>query len=176
MKPKTVYRIVRPTALIYCEGAHDLIFVRLLKSFYAGDNPPSRPNISVRKGRGGSAYGLVEDAARLDGFDQKLVKLDNDRPSNEISKAKAIAAKKGITLAISTPCLESLLLVILQPGKDYTRWSSNRCKREFETKYVPRDKRTIPKAYRRYFTKTKINVARSNSQELDELISFIEQK
>lgn len=169
-------RIVRPTALMYCEGAHDLIIVRLLKAYYAGDNPLSRPRITVKKGRGGSAYGLVEDAVRAGGFDRMLVKLDNDRPSDEITKAKAIASEKDIVLAISTPCLESLLLAILQPGKDYTRWSSDRCKREFEAKYVPRDKRTIPEAYKRHLTKVKVDAARSQLQELEELISFIEQQ
>lgn len=176
MSPRVTNRTIRSTALMYCEGAHDLIFVRLLKSYYAGDDPPSRPKITARKGRGGSAYGLVEDAARLDGFDRRLVKLDNDRPPDEIAKARTIATNRNIVLAISTPCLESLLLAILHPEKKYTRWSSDRCKREFETNYVPKDKRTIPEAYTKHLTKSKIDMARSQLQELDELISFIEQQ
>ncbi len=128
----------------------------------------------MKKGRGGSTFGLVEDAARLEGFDRRLVKLDNDRNPKEMAKAKAIAEKRGITLAITTPCLEGLLLAILQIGKDFSSWSSERCKREFETKYIPKDKRTTPEAYPRHLTKAKIDAARAQLQELNELLSFIE--
>ena len=166
-------RSVRNTALIFCEGAHDRTFIQFLIAVFA----PGRGVVSfqTRQGRGGSADGLVLSALKVPGdFNSRLVKLDKDRDVVEIERAIQIARREGLILNFSVPCLDAMLLNILNPGTDYSKQSSTDCKQEFEKGYIQQSKRTDPSAYRPFFNKGNLTAARSRISELNELISFIE--
>src|SRR4051812_13060379 len=105
-------RIVRPTALIFCEGAADLAFVRHLKKIYSSSSL-SATHFTVTKGHGGAQDKLVTDALKFPGdFNRKMVKVDRDRGDSESTKAERVANRNNVTITWSIPCLEALLLSI----------------------------------------------------------------
>ena len=176
-KQKTkIARHVRPTALVYCEGAHELTFVRQLKKLYAAKSA-SGAHFSIKKGAGGAPLSLVEDASRIPGdYDRKLVKMDFDRPKKEYELADNFATTRNIPITIlkTKPCLDALLLAILSPGLDYGKQPSAKCKKLFEARFIPADKRTNSALYEKHFTKSVIQEARQRLPDLDELIKFFE--
>lgn len=164
-------RSTRPTALIYCEGAEDLAFVRHVKKLYSSGSR-SRTHFTATKGSGGAQDKIVSDASKYPGdFDRKLVIADKDRGKEEAAKAEAIASRKKIIIAWNVPCMEAVLLTILDK-KSYLRHKSSTCKRLFEVTYIQRNKRTENSAYERIYTKDILEEARTRLPELEFLISF----
>lgn len=168
-------RVVRSTALLFGEGRDDRIFLAHLVSVYAAGQDPLRPKITTKKGRGGSADGVVEDAHKVPGsYTRKLVKLDKDRPQGEIDEAIRIAGRRHIQLVFSVPCLEGTLLHILEPRSNYSGRSSQDCKQIFEATYISTANRGKLSEYVRQFPKEVLDEARRRVSELDELICYIE--
>ncbi len=171
-KSKQRIRTVRPTALMYCEGAHDLAFVRHAVNIYAR---AGKTNVRIRtkQGNGGSPDSLVIEATNVLGsFDRRLLKVDRDRSAEEIRKAEKLSLKSGITIVWSRPCIEAVLLTILE-GKDYSRYQSKTCKRIFESNYIPTQKRADSRAYEKLFTVEVLEEARKKLPEVDQLVTFI---
>ena len=83
------------------------------------------------------------------------------------------AEKKNIRMIKHTPCLEVILLSILNNGKPFSSKTSADCKKEFESRHIERVKRRDIKEYQRIFPKRVLDAQRSNVKELDILISFI---
>jgi hypothetical protein len=168
-------REVRPTALVYCEGAHDLAFVRHIKKLYANKSV-SNTRFTTNQGGGGSPDSLMQELAKIPGdFDRFLVKMDNDRTRAEFDAAVVVADRNTkIAICWSKPCLDALLLSILNPDKDYSRYQSKTCKGEFERDHIPGDRRTNPAIYDRVFTLEKLESARRRIPELNQLILFFE--
>lgn len=171
----SAHRIVRDTALIFGEGRDDRIFLAYLVHIYASGHNSTRPKITVRKGRGGSADGVIEDARKVPGsFSRKLVKLDQDRPQDEIDEAVRIARRHKIQIAFSVPCLEGTFLNILEPNDDHSGESSETCKRSFESRYISHSNRGKMAEYTRVFPKAILDEARRRIPVLDEIITYIE--
>lgn len=165
-------RSVRKTALIYCEGAHDLAFVRHLINTYTNAGKTSI-RIRAKQGKGGAPDTLVMEANNvLGGFDRRAVKLDRDRADSENKKAEDASEKLGIVLIWSKPCIEALLLEILE-NKDFSAYKSKTCKQRFEKHYIPSGKRTDSRAYESLFPLSIIEAARKKLPELEALVQFI---
>ncbi|MCD4694225.1 hypothetical protein K8R62_02600, partial [bacterium] len=134
-------RHANKTLLIFGEGMNEQMFLKHLKKLYCCDTNVA---ITVKKGRGGNSANIVIDASRVPGgFDRRVVVLDNDKPKGEIEKARSIAKSKGIELIENTPCLEHLLLSILDSSKASD--NSSKCKKIFESEYI--NKRQRKEAY-----------------------------
>jgi len=175
MPNRKTNRVVRATALLFGEGRDDRMFLAYLVSIYAAGQDLRRPKISTKKGRGGSADGVVQDAHKLPGsYSRKLVKLDKDRPQEEIDEATRIAQRHKIQIVFSMPCIEGTLLNILEPGTNYANKSSQTCKRTFESRYISTANRGKMSEYVRWFTKDLLDEARQRVPELNELITYIE--
>lgn len=165
-------RAVRRTALIYCEGAHDLAFVRHLIKLFEKEKK-SKIRHRSKQGHGGAPDSLINEAVNVIGsFDKKIVKADRDREESEIQKAEALSLEYSIPIIWSEPCLEALLLSIIEE-KNYTNQSSKLCKQRFEEKYIPPNKRTDSRAYEKLFTLDVINKARKRIPELNQLVKYI---
>lgn len=173
--PQRISRQVRPTALVYCEGAHDLAFVRHIKKLYS-NRSATNTRFKAQQGGGGSPDSIVQEALRIpDDFDRYLVKVDNDRTRAEHDNAVTIAeTKANIEICWSAPCLDAMLLSILNPNKHYSRYQSSTCKHEFERNYIAADKRRARSAYDRVFTIRRLEEARQRIVDLDQLIKFFE--
>jgi hypothetical protein len=131
--------------------------------------------VTIKKGRGGDAKNIVLDAYKVPGeFNRKVVILDNDKPKNETKKARQLARDKEIELLENTPCLEHLLLLILD-SKEISA-NSKRCKKIFEEKYIEKTQRKEMYEYDKYFSKKLLDKKRENIKVLDDIIKIMEGK
>ena len=162
-------RVAKRTILIYGEGLSEEVFLKLLKSVYSSDN---NTYIKIRHGKGGSPLDIVNDTIKeLGYFDKRVVMLDDDR--KEIEKAVIKAKKYDIEVFRNQPCLEATLLLILQ-DKIQNIKSSSCFKKEFESKYICKKKKYEISEYIKIFHKSLIEKARKKNEELNNLISIIE--
>lgn len=148
------------------------MFLKHLKKLYSFNTGVA---ITVKKGKGGDAKSIIIDAIKTPGaFDRKIVVLDNDKPKSEMVGARKEAKSKGVELLENTPCLEYLLISIIdkEPGEKNSIW----CKSEFESKYLSTNKRGEPSEYDRLFPKNLLNSKKSTIPELDKLISLMRGK
>jgi hypothetical protein len=165
-------RNVSSTALIYCEGAHDLAFLRYLILTYTAARV-TKTKFRTKQGKGGSPDTLMVEAIHTPGaFDRKLVKVDKDRTSEEIERAETLAVQYSIVIVWSMPCLEALLLSVID-GKDYSDKKSKSCKQIFEAKHIRASRRTDRREYAKIYTFEVLEDARKRLPELDALIKFI---
>ena len=155
------------TLLVFGEGFGEEMFLKHLKSIYLCRD--SGISIKICKGRGGTPHDIIIDAYRTPGaFDRKIVILDNDRTKTEITKARQEARRRNIELIENIPCLEFLLVSILdeKPSEKSSGW----CKGEFESKYLNKKKRGEPNEYKKLFPKELLDAKRSKITELNNMI------
>lgn len=160
------------TLLMFGEGLCEEMFLKHLRSVYSYNTGVA---ITIRRGRGGNAHSIVIDAHRIPGdYDRKIVVLDNDNPELEMNRARAEAKKRDIELFKNTPCLEFVLLSIVN-GK-LTGRNSSWCKSEFESKYMDQKKRGDLNEYAKVFPKELLDAQRANVRELNTLVVIMEGK
>jgi hypothetical protein len=148
------------------------VFLKHLRKLYCYDTNVA---VTIKKGRGGDAKNIVLDAYKVPGeFNRKVVILDNDKPKNETKKARQLARDKEIELLENTPCLEHLLLLILD-SKEISA-NSKRCKKIFEEKYIEKTQRKEMYEYDKYFSKKLLDKKRENIKVLDDIIKIMEGK
>jgi hypothetical protein len=165
-------RQANKTLLVFGEGYDEEMFLKHLKSIYSYK---SNVAISVKKGKGGDAQNIVIDADKMIGaYDRKVVVLDNDKAKAEMVKARQEAENRNIELIENTPCLEHLLISILD--KKMTGKNSAWCKSEFESKYIDKKKRGEPNEYVKLFPKKLLEARRLKIIELNKLILIMEGK
>jgi len=164
-------RSANKTALIYTEGEDEDNFLKYLRSIYSFDR-----NISVKiiRGRGGSADRLVIQAYKIQGsYDRKIVVLDNDKEHREMQKARLEAKNKNIELFEHTPCLEALLLSILNEGKNFSKKTSKWCKNTYKSYNTNNKDKKHTAFYVKHFPKKVLNRLRSKLKELDRLVCLM---
>lgn len=167
-------RSANQTLLMYGEGLGEEVFLRYLRSIYARDSGVA---VLIRNGKGGDAVNIIINASNTPGgFDKRIVVLDNDKDDVEMRRARQEAVGRGIELIENNPCLEALLLAILNNGRDYSDKQSSWCKSEFESKYLDRKKRVELCEYSKLFPNKLLNKQREKIVELNSLISIMEGK
>lgn len=164
-------RFAKTTLLVFGEGLGEEMFLKHLKSLYCFESGTA---VTIRKGKGGTADAVVIDAAKAGDYDRKVVIIDNDKPPTEMDHARREAANRGIELIENTPCLEALLLTVLDlkntpQGKTSAWYKSN-----FESKYIDKKKRSEPAEYTKRFPKSLLNESRKSLSTLDQLIKLME--
>lgn len=164
-----IRRRTKKTRLVYCEGAHDKAFLDCLKSVYATD----AYNVDIKRGTGGDQVHLAEEAIKKGrAYDEQCLKIDGDRPEDEMEQADSVAADGNVVVMRTIPCVERLLINILEPSKRIASWSSTRLKNYFEANYIPENKRTDVRAYKAIFTKAALDNAKVRLPELQALIDL----
>lgn len=167
-------RSASKTVLILGEGLAEETFLKHLKGIYSFNKGIA---ITIRRGRGGTADGITMQALRVQGgFNQKFVVLDNDKGKREIERARKLAKEKNINLFENTPCLESLLLSILNEGKSFSHKTSSWCKKEFESQHINSKERGDLDYCKKLFPKKLLDKMRSKISELETLICIFEGK
>jgi hypothetical protein len=163
-------RQANKTLLFFGEGMNEEIFLKYLRGLYACNNDVA---VTIKKGRGGDAENIVLDAIKVPGgFNRRVVILDNDKPKNEIKKARQLAKKKKIRLLENTPCLEHLLLLILSSNEVSS--DSKKCKKIFEEKYISKSHRKEIYEYDKHFPKDLLEEKRKLIKLLDYIIRIME--
>jgi len=164
-------RVAGRTLLVCGEGLNEEIFLKYLRSLYARD---SGVGVTIRNGKGGNAVNIVIGAANNFGdFDKRVVVLDNDRGDEEMRLAKEEATNRGIEMIENTPCLEAILLAILNGGKSYGNKQTSWCKKQFQLKYMEKKKRTELSEYGKIFPKKLLDEQQSRVFELKRIISVM---
>lgn len=157
-------RAASQTLLIYGEGLGEKTFLKYLHGLYAWD---SGVVVTIRNGKGGNALNIIIDASNAPGgFDKRVVVLDNDKGDEEMQRARQEATKRNIELVENTPCLEAILLAILNDGENYSGRQSSWCKSKFESKYLDKKKRTELNEYGKYFPKSLLDKQKTKITEL----------
>ncbi|MDP2838223.1 MAG: hypothetical protein Q8O53_03030 [Candidatus Moranbacteria bacterium] len=160
------------TLLMYGEGLGEEMFLKHLRGLYSYDSGVA---VTIRNGKGGTATNIIINAVNEPGaFDRRIVILDNDKSEQEMNCARTEAREKGIELLENSPCLEATLLAILRAGQSFSGKTSTWCKREFESNYLNKKKRTELDGYSRIFPKTILETRRVHVTELNILISLME--
>ena len=158
--------------LIYCEGLHDQLFVRYLQQLYKPKNSPYFFNI--QKGDGGSPKSLVEKAAnRFGSYARRLVVCDDDRGEEEFNQALSIASGKDVDLLASKPCLEAVILGILEPSYNSCKRTTEECKRRLHRRHISEARRSNLENYG-IIKRALIEKARLDQRQLDGLIKLFE--
>jgi len=162
-------RHTKKTRLVYCEGASDKAFLDCLKPLYA----TNVRNVDIKRGTGGDQVHLIEEAVRKGrAYDERFIKIDGDRDAAEMADAEQSANDQELVVLKTVPCIERLLINILEPTKRIASWNSPRLKSYFETGYIPPHKRTDVRTYQKLFTKSVLDEAKDRLPELKELIDL----
>lgn len=173
-KYKNQKRKAKRTALFYVEGSSEEVFLKHLRKVYARNSGVA---VTIRNGQGGSADGIVQRASRYPGgFDKRVAVLDNDKPKNEMEKARELAKAGDVNVIENNPCLEALLLRILSKGKILEDGDSKYYKKEFEKKHICENKRCDMDEYAKIFPKNILDGSRKKAKEIGEIIGFMEGK
>ena len=161
-------RIQRKTLLAVGEGYSEVAFLKHLKSIYCSGGFGVSVKVVNAYGRGPD--NVIDHAISLIGteaYDHRLCLLDTDIPW-PTTKAKK-AKQKKIYLIGSDPCLEGLLLEILQRPKG---GNSEICKRNLRA--ITNASMTESVDYKKLFTKPILDGARTRINTLDTLITMFE--
>lgn len=166
-------RKIRKSRLMFGEGLEDKALLKHLLCIFGIDEREDI-HILVGCGTGGSAKDVIDDAARVIGnFNKRLVILDRDNKTDEEVKILTdYADKKRVNCHFVTPCLEAVILDIIDSSIKWKKKSVQECKHEVESKHIARKKRTNEHAYKK-LTIQKILVAAENNSELRFLIDYI---
>lgn len=128
-------RGVVSTLLLVSEGETEAAFLKFLKGTFVSRG--SGIAVTVRNARGGSPESVIAFAKKqLNGraFNRCLIVMDTDRPWPQPPPARI--QRVPIEYVKVEPCIEGLLLQIIDPD-DYQRsWDTEACKREFENRYL----------------------------------------
>jgi len=164
-------RQAKQSFLVYVEGLHEENFLKHLRALYTRE---SGKNIKIVRGSGGSTDTLITRAIREIGdYDKRVIIFDNDKPRVEMDLARKNAKSKNITVIENTPCLEALLLTILNPGTEYSRKSSSWCKKTFQQDYIDYRSRLNNQTYLEIFPKKLLDFRRVTVPVLDKILSLI---
>lgn len=156
------------TVLIVAEGFCDKAFVECLKRLYVPRNCGVTAKVKNAKGKGSN--NVVKHAITIrEGYDIKVAFYDADVTLTHTNRKKATS--KNIRLIASKPCLEGLLLKILdKPVLN----PCSACKTAFYPLLTGKDP-TEPDSYS-IFSKEKLEAKRSDIPELDQLLNALEGK
>lgn len=122
-------RSVRRTALIVGEGLAEEVFLSHLKRLVVERGQQS-VTVKNAKGKGGRhVLDVALRQCRVADYDRVAVLLDTDTDWDESQRARA--RKSKIEVFESSPCLEAVLLAVLNCSVPYT---PKDCKRELEAR------------------------------------------
>jgi hypothetical protein len=174
MKNRKQIRKAKHTILFYVEGSSEEVFLKHLRRVYARNSGVA---VTIRNGQGGSADGITRRAGCYPGgFDKRVAVLDNDKPKNEMAKARELAKAGGVDVIENSPCLEALLLRVLNGGKILEDGDSKYYKKEFEKKHICESKRCDIDEYAKIFPKNILDGSRKKVKELGEIVGLMEGK
>lgn len=161
-------RETRPTLLVVGEGDCEVAFLKHLRQLYCSGGSGVEAKINNAHGKG--PENVVEHTrrqARPYGYDHVVSFLDTDIPwSDQLKKS---ARKDKIALVGSSPCLEGMLLNILQQRVPE---GSAECKRALQ-RLLGQDM-TEREHYEQHFPTPVLESARQRIPELDRLLRFFE--
>lgn len=166
-----IVRAQKNTVFGFGEGESERVFLKHLRSLYAGN----KTSVRVDDAGGKDHSYILKKADRVRGgigYNHSFVLIDTDQEWTPSLRSKA--KKKAIELIGSGPCLEGLLLSILEPTINYGSWSSSNCKRHFQDTYLRSDRTITDTDCKRLFPKTTLDQAKVSIRALRRIIEIME--
>jgi len=169
--PRRPFDRTLPAHLLYGEGPSEVAFLTHLKcAFHAR---ASGFRVRVDGDEGGDPANVLARALKLpasDSYDARVILIDTDRPWCP-TEVIARAAAADIRLLHSAPCLEGLLLRILNlPVPASTR----ECKRSIYSNHLPEAKLLDPRTYQPLLPPDRLAEAAERIPTLAALIRFLQ--
>ena len=158
------------TIFIYCEGQTDHSFIQYLINIFSNFE---EKNIESKKGQGGGPSIMIRKTAREPGeYDERYIFLDVDQRENkDKKKCEDDARRQGIELIWSDPCLEGLLLQILNGHPQMS--DSQKYKKYFKEEYNSNKRQYDSEMFERLFPKEKLVSKKEKIPTLKELIEIV---
>lgn len=164
-RPKT-------TVLAVGEGENDASFLEYLKSLYVVRGCGT--HVKVDHAYGGSPETIVREAIKKmtrAEYDRAFLLLDTDTAWPQ--SATQAAREKSLTLVGSVPCLEGMILEILEPGQQWSRKASRDCKSHFQRAYLNQRAAYEAGHFAAFLQKTAIENAKTRIEALRATIELI---
>lgn len=176
-RPRQKIRRTKKTILIVGEGPTDKAFLQHIKQLYVTREMDIA--VKVECGSGGAPKSVVERTVRLKGsrsYDKCYVLVDADLPFEPDSDLeKRMRKRPRIEMLKATPCIEGLLLAILEyPDFSQQSTTSDKSKKAFKAKYLSEDKKIDKRSYERIFSRQIIEERRKAVPELDAILKAME--
>jgi len=159
------------TVIAVGEGETEGAFLSYVKSLYCVRG--SGVQIKIDWTYGGSPKDIIEEAVRLKqsaDYNKAFLLIDTDVPWPP--DAIALAQKESLELIPSKPCVEGLLLSILNPDRDWTRQTVKDCKQEFH-KFIAEEHKTDVRKYALIFSKELLESSKSRLPEISKIIALL---
>ncbi len=164
-------REAKRTLLLYCEGADEKAFLSYLKMLFAENSGVA---VTIKENHGGGANDVLRNVLRQNQADKVFCIYDADTGVDIYQKQKV--ENQGIECIENKPCLEAFLLNILE-NKDYSNHQKcDKCKKEFETKYLNEKQRKNKNNYAKVFPKELLVRQSKKIKHLKQLIDAINGK
>lgn len=165
-------RAAEKSILLFGEGLTEEQFLKFLRNLYS---PGKNINVKIQKGTGGSSEKVVTQASRVPGgYSRRIAVIDNDRGRKEMDRAVISARRFQIEILTSTPCLEGLILSIINDGKNYLACKSSLCKAEFESYFKDKRNPIESEDFKKILKKSLLDKIRKRITELDKLLLILE--
>jgi hypothetical protein len=160
------------TVIIIGEGETEGAFLCHLKSLYCFRG--SGVQVKVDWTYGGSPRDIIREAMKLTlgaEYSRSILLMDTDLkwPDEDVQ----IANQKGLEIIGAKPCIEALMLKILDPTKNWESASTRDCKKHFHDNYLEEDHKLDPSRYEKVLSKDILEMARKKISELDTIIKRI---
>lgn len=167
---KKLSRFVKHTVLLYGEGQTERAFLKHSKVLYASGNP--KLSVKIDAYHGGNPEIIINEAIKVMniGFDEAAVLLDTDKIWKK-STCK-LAQAKHLKMVGSEPCIEGLLLSVLE-GKNYSTRTTKFCKDRFHKLYLNERDATDYRKYSRLFTKKILDKSKAKLKQIEILIDLL---
>jgi hypothetical protein len=168
-----ITRAQKNTVFGFGEGESERVFLKHLRSLYAGN----KTSVRVDAAGGKDPSHILEKAVRVRSnipYNHSFALLDTDREWSQSLRNKA--KTKRIELIGSSPCIEGMLLSILELRANPQNRSSNDCKRHFQEAYLRVGRTITDTDCKRLFPKTTLDQVIVNIQPLKRLIEIMEGK
>lgn len=165
--PARIRRSVSHTVLLVGEGATEQAFLRYIKSLYISRG--CGVGVTIRNAHGKGPDHVVDYAigqCRNAAYDRVVTLLDTDLPMSVAVRRRA--KSKKIHIIGSTPCVEGLLLKILD---EYVPETSAECKQRCGGVLPAR--LTFSEDYREHFPRDLLDGRRDEIPELDQLLGYL---
>ena len=175
--PKQKLRRTKKTILFVGEGPTEKAFLQHIKQLYITRDMDLA--VKVECGSGGSPQNVVEKTIRLrssSSYDRCFVLIDSDLPFQPHGELKRrICKKPHIEILCAIPCVEGLFLAILKHPR-FSRQSatSSMCKRIFEETYIPHDRKTDKRFYKKLFPKEILDAGRRDIPEFNAILEAMD--
>lgn len=162
-------RHTRRTILIMGEGECDKAFLQHLNGVYGRDNCNLRVTPASAHGKGPpNVINKAVNARHGIGYNCRAALIDHDLAHKMTPALEELVRTSGLIIIWSYPCLEGLLLEILE---ECVPTSSNDCKRAMNS--ICPSKGTERAYYAKPFPREVLEHRRNDVSTLDELINLI---